>query len=175
LGKLRLEIRKLCVVRTYIDIEEVVVATAKIDRVLGKLGETPYEPMKEEHDETMFRKSTIDRQLHVLNETFINFFGKGTDGKAGPNTSFFFNIDNHCQLCRLEKHTTSTCPKLVDIRPKCAKCKGGHKTDNCGLKCSLFLGLRHTEERCWKKFAKGLLATTNFLEVLVNDEEATLA
>jgi hypothetical protein len=27
---------------------------------------------------------------------------------------------------------------------------------------------------CWKKTAKGLAATTNFLEVLVIDEEATL-
>jgi predicted component of viral defense system (DUF524 family) len=40
--RLKLEIRKLCVVRTYIDIEEVVVVLAKIERVLGKLGETPY-------------------------------------------------------------------------------------------------------------------------------------
>jgi predicted aspartyl protease len=31
------------------------------------------------------------------------------------------------------------------------------------------------EERCWKKSAKGLLATTNFLEVLVDDEKTTLA
>jgi hypothetical protein len=30
------------------------------------------------------------------------------------------------------------------------------------------------EERCWKKTSKGLLATTNFLEVLVDDEEAIL-
>jgi hypothetical protein len=30
------------------------------------------------------------------------------------------------------------------------------------------------EERCWKKFVKGLLGTTNFLEVLVDDEEATM-
>jgi hypothetical protein len=30
------------------------------------------------------------------------------------------------------------------------------------------------EDRCWKKFAKGLPTTTNFLEVLVDDEEATL-
>ncbi len=31
------------------------------------------------------------------------------------------------------------------------------------------------KERCWKKIAKGLPATTNFLEVLVDDEESTLA
>jgi hypothetical protein len=44
--------------------------------------------MKEEHDETMSRKSTTDRQLHVLNEILNNFLGKGTDGKIGPNKPF---------------------------------------------------------------------------------------
>jgi len=47
LGKLRPKIRKLYVVKTYIDIEEVVVVVAKIEQVLGELGETPYEPVKE--------------------------------------------------------------------------------------------------------------------------------
>jgi hypothetical protein len=43
------------------------------------------------------------------------------------------------------------------------------------LKCYFYLGLGHTEKKCWNKNAKGLCATTNFLEVLVDDEEATLA
>ncbi len=152
-----------------------VVIVAKIECVLGELGETPYGPMKEEHDETMSGESTTDRQLHVLNETVINFFGKGTDGKVRPSSTFFVNIKNRCQLCRSKEHTSLVCHKLVDTRPKCAKCGGGHKTKNCGLKCSFSLGLRHTKERCWKKFAKGLPALTNFLEFLVDDEEATLA
>jgi hypothetical protein len=41
------EIRKLCVVKTYINIEEVVVVVAEIERVLEELRETSYEPMKE--------------------------------------------------------------------------------------------------------------------------------
>ncbi len=61
MAKLRPKIRKLCVVRTYTDIKEmVVVIVVEIEHVLGELGETPYEPMKEEHDETMYGKSTID-------------------------------------------------------------------------------------------------------------------
>jgi len=116
LGKLRPIIRKLYVVKTYIDIEEVVVVVAEIEHVLGEMGETPYEPMKEEHDETTSGKSTTDCQLHDLNETFINFFGKGIDGKAGLSTSFSFNIHNRCHLCHSEEHTTSTCPKFADIR-----------------------------------------------------------
>jgi hypothetical protein len=48
LGKLRPEIRKICVVRTYADIEEMVGAATELERVLGQLGETPFEPLKEE-------------------------------------------------------------------------------------------------------------------------------
>jgi hypothetical protein len=43
------------------------------------------------------------------------------------------------------------------------------------FECFFCLGLGHAEERCWKKSTKGLPTTTNFMEVLVNDEEATLA
>jgi hypothetical protein len=39
---------------TYTNIEKVVVAAIGIECVLGELQETPYEPMKEEEDETMF-------------------------------------------------------------------------------------------------------------------------
>jgi hypothetical protein len=77
----------------------VVTTVIEIERVLGELGETPYKPMKEEHDEIMSRESTTNRQLHVLNETLINLFGKGTDGKARPSSIVSINIDNHCQLC----------------------------------------------------------------------------
>ncbi len=51
LGRLRPEIRKLCVVRTFADIEELVGAATEFERVLGELGETPYEPLKEEQEE----------------------------------------------------------------------------------------------------------------------------
>jgi hypothetical protein len=39
------------VVRTFIDIEKLVGATTEVERVLGELGETPYEPLKEEQEE----------------------------------------------------------------------------------------------------------------------------
>jgi hypothetical protein len=51
LAKLRLEIRKLCVIKTFIDIEKLVGATTEVEKVLGELGETPYEPLKEEQEE----------------------------------------------------------------------------------------------------------------------------
>jgi hypothetical protein len=39
----------------------------------------------------------------------------------------------------------------------------------------ILFGLGHIENRCWKKSAKGPATTTNFLKVLVNDEETTLS
>jgi hypothetical protein len=53
LTKLRPEIRKLCVVRTFADVEELVVAATKVERVLGELGETPFEALREEQEEGM--------------------------------------------------------------------------------------------------------------------------
>jgi hypothetical protein len=48
LAKLRLEIRKLCFVRNFADIEELLGAASEVERVLGELGEIPFEPLKEE-------------------------------------------------------------------------------------------------------------------------------
>jgi len=50
---------------------------------------------------------------------------------------------------------------------------GGHKTNNCGVKCSLCSRMGHTKDRCWKKIGKGPSTFANLLKVLVNDEEAT--
>ncbi len=49
--RLKLEIQKLCVVRTFTDIEELVGAATELERMLGELGETPFEPLKEEQEE----------------------------------------------------------------------------------------------------------------------------
>jgi hypothetical protein len=51
-----------------------------------------------------------------------------------------------------------------------------HRTENCGIKCSFCSGLGHFEDRCWKKSKdeKSYSGAANFLEVLLNDEAATL-
>ncbi len=51
MARLRPEIRKLCVVRTFADIEELVGVATKVERMLGELGETPFEPLNEEQEE----------------------------------------------------------------------------------------------------------------------------
>jgi hypothetical protein len=57
LARLRLELRRFCVVKTYTHIEEMVIVATKIERVLGDLGETPYDPL----DEEATRESSIDK------------------------------------------------------------------------------------------------------------------
>jgi len=50
-----------------------------------------------------------------------------------------------------------------------------HRTENCGVKCSFYAGLGHSEDNCWKKPKDGRShsGAANFIEVLLNDEEAT--
>ncbi len=76
LARLRPEIRKLCVVRTFADIEELVGAAIEVERVLGELGETPFEPLKEEQEKGT-EETIMEKQVTALNETLVNFF-KGT-------------------------------------------------------------------------------------------------
>jgi hypothetical protein len=51
-----------------------------------------------------------------------------------------------------------------------------NKTKNCGVKCGYHYGMGHTKNKCWKWGKHGKITSTsnNYLEVLVNDEEATL-
>ncbi len=61
------------------------------------------------------------------------------------------------------------------MQPKCSKCGGGHKVENYDIRCSFYNGLGHSKDQCWKKKnIKPLNSAPNYLEMLVNDEEATL-
>jgi hypothetical protein len=51
LAHLRLEIMKLCVVRTYADMDELLAVAIEVEKVFKEIGETPFEPLKEERDE----------------------------------------------------------------------------------------------------------------------------
>ncbi len=172
LARLRPEIRKLCVVRVFADIEELVAAVIEVERVLGELGETPFEPLKEEWEEGT-EENTMDKQVAALNSTLINFF-KGNGPIPAPASSS--NVLGVCQICQAGNHRATTCPRLNDARPKCAKCNMPHRTENCGIKCTFCTGLGHLEDRCWKKPKDERMhtGTANFVEVLLSDEEAML-
>ncbi len=149
------------------------IATIKIERVLGDLGETPYDPLREEKDEDVTGKSFIDKQLLMLNETLIQFFREsGNRNRASAHSSG--NI-SRCQLCQANDHIIVAYPKHNDMWPKCGKCCGGHRVENCGIRCSFCNGLGHSKDYYWKKKdTKPSNSTASYLEVLVNDEEVTL-
>jgi len=115
----------------------------------------------------------MEKQVTALNNTLINFF-KGT--VHNPEASSSSTVFGGCQICKGGNHLATTCPRLNEARPKCAKCGMPHRTENCGIKCTFCSGLGHFEDRCWKKpkDGKSHYGTTNFLEVLLNDEIATL-
>lgn len=64
--------------------------------------------------------------------------------------------------------------KLTNLRPKCAKCGVGHKTENYGLKCFFCSNMEHTKNRYWKKNGKAPSTSAIFLEILINVEKVTL-
>jgi hypothetical protein len=160
------------VVRTFTDIEELVGAAIELERVLGELGETPFEPLKEEQEEGV-SETMMEKQVTALNNTLINFF-KGN--VPNPDASSSSTMFGGCQIYKGGDHLATACLRLNEPRPKCAKCGMSHRTKNCGIKCSFYSGLGHSEDRCWKKpkDGKSHSRATKFLEVLLNDEEATM-
>jgi hypothetical protein len=142
LAKLRPEIRKLCVVRTFADVEELVAAATELERVLGELGETPFEPLKEEQEEGI-EETMMEKQVSALNNTLVNFFKRSVPNSITSSSS---TMAGGCQLCNGGDHIATACPRLNEARPKCAKCNMPHRTENCGIKCSFYAGLGHSED-----------------------------
>jgi hypothetical protein len=172
LARLRPEIRKLCVVRAFTDIEKLVGAATELERVLGEIGETPFEPLKEEQEEGV-EEMMMEKQVIALNDTLVNFFKRNVSNSIASSSS---TMSSGCQICKGGDHIATACSRLNEPRPKCAKCGMSHRTENCGVKCSFCVGLGHSEDRCWKKPKDGRshFGAVNFVEVLLNDEEATL-
>jgi hypothetical protein len=137
--------------------------------VLGKLGKTPYEPLKEEQKGVS--KTMMEKQVTTLYNTLINFFKGNVPNPDTPSSSTMFRV---CQICKGGDHLAATCLRLNEPQPKCAKCGMFHKIETCGIKCSFYSGF--SKDRCWKKpkDGKSHFGTTKFLEVLLNDEEATM-
>jgi hypothetical protein len=59
LSHLRPEIKKLCVMRDYANMEALLNVVLEVERVLTKIGETPFEMLKEEQKENMTIGDTI--------------------------------------------------------------------------------------------------------------------
>ncbi len=96
LARLRPEIRKLCVVRAFTDIEELVGAAMEVERVLGELGETPYKSLPEEHEEET-SENNVEKQVAALNNTLIYLFKGNSHDPTSSSSSTIFGA---CQLCK---------------------------------------------------------------------------
>jgi hypothetical protein len=163
LARLRPEIRKLCVVKVFADIEELVGVVTEVERVLGELGETPFEPLKEEQAEEA-EETAMEKHITALNNTLINFFKRNA---LDPEPSSYSTMFEGCQICRAGDHMATTCPRLNEARLKYAKCNMPHRTEGGEIKSTYNAGLGHSEDNCWKKPHFG---ATNFLEALQDDE-----
>jgi hypothetical protein len=76
----------------FTDIEELVGAAIEVERVLGELGETPYESLREEQEKKAL-ESNVEKQVAALNDTLINFF-KGSS--HDPASSSFSTVFGGC-------------------------------------------------------------------------------
>jgi len=159
-------------VRAFADIKELVAAAIEVERVLGELGETPLEPLKEERDEGI-EENIMEKQVTALNETLVNFFKGVVSNQEASSSS---TVIGGCQICKGGDHLATACPRLNEARPKCVKCEMPHRIENCGVKCNYCSSLGHSEDRCWKKpkDGKSPSGAANFLEVLISDEAVTL-
>jgi hypothetical protein len=110
LAKLRPEIWKLCVVRTFADVEELVATATEVKRVLGELGETPFEALREEQEEGI-EETIMEKQVTALNNTLVNFFKRSVPSSTPSSSS---TISSGCQLCNGGDHIATACPRLDD-------------------------------------------------------------
>ncbi len=129
-------------VRTYTEIEEMVIVAIEIGRVLRDLGETPYDPLREEKDEDVIGESSMKKKLPMLNEILIHVFRESGNNNVASASSF--GSASRCQLCQAKDHTAVAYPKHNDMQPKCNKCGGGHRVENCGMRCSFCNGMGHS-------------------------------
>jgi hypothetical protein len=73
LSHLKPKIKKLCVMQDHAHMEALFNAALEVEWMLAKLGETPFEMLKEEHEKNMMvGKIKMEKQVQLLNESLIN-------------------------------------------------------------------------------------------------------
>jgi hypothetical protein len=104
----------LCIVRTFTNIEELMGAAIELERVLGELGETPFEPLKEEQEEGV-EETMMEKQVTALNNTLVNFFKRNVPNSIASSSS---TMSGGCQICKRGDHIAIACLRLDEPRPK---------------------------------------------------------
>jgi hypothetical protein len=149
--------------------DALLVVALEVEWVLVELEEIPFELLKAKHEGVV--DNVVEKQVNALNDSFIKKNKQGISlghGTGSPNVNTFLV----CQVCNLVDHVATICAKIGDFKLKCGKCNLPHKTKNCGFKCGYYVGMGHTENKCWMKGkeTKSHSTTNNYLEVLVDDE-----
>lgn len=85
LARQRLYIKELFMVRSYANVEETLVVVKEVDKVLGELGKTPFEPLKEKQEEGMIFNVVLKKCVTILNGYFIKNF-KGAPSSVGTSS-----------------------------------------------------------------------------------------
>jgi hypothetical protein len=80
-----LYIKKLFMVRSYANVEEKLVVVKEVDKVLGELGKTPFEPLKEKQEEGMIFNVVLKKCVTILNGYFTKNF-KGAPSSVGTSS-----------------------------------------------------------------------------------------
>jgi hypothetical protein len=124
------------------NVEEMLVIAKEMERVLGELDETLFEPLKEQHEGGMITNVALGKQITTPND-----FLKGVSSRVGK-FSFRTNNSNVCQICKSTDHIAIMCPHIGDLKPKCAKCGLPHNMEFCKMRCGYCYGMGHIEERC---------------------------
>lgn len=135
-------------VKSYANIEKMLATIKEVKRVFDEVGETPFEPFKEEQEEGMSINTVLEKQVTTINESFINFFKGASLGAGNPFPRA--NSFSVCQICKSNDHIATMCPHIGNLKPKCVKCGLPHKTKICGVKCGYYFSMGHIKDKGWK-------------------------
>jgi hypothetical protein len=153
----------------FADIEELVGAAIEVERVLGELGEMPYELLWEEQEEEA-SENNMEKQVDALNNALIYFFEGNT---RTLSCSFSSMVFEECQICRKGDHLAATCPRLNEARLRYAKCNMPHRMESGEVKYTSCAESGYSKDKIWKGHnnGKSRFEIANFVKVLLHDEE----
>jgi hypothetical protein len=84
LSRLRLEIKKMCVMKNHGNMEDLFNFALEVERVLAKLGKTPFELLKEEEEDMVVGENAVEKQVQLLNGSLINLFRRHIEMQTKP-------------------------------------------------------------------------------------------
>ncbi len=144
------------------------------EKCLENWGKFHMNPLRRSKKNSWKKMQQLINRPRYLVVSWSNFLKRQT--KLQPITTLKGSSNFiRCQICKAKYHQAMTFPKYGNSKSKCQKCGGLHKIENYGLKCNFYGKMVHDEKQCFKINLKSEIIAINFMEVLVDDKEATLA